>query len=119
MKLYTYKNCGTCRKAVKWLQENSVEFDEIPIRETPPSQKELKAMLKYLGGSSELRRLFNTSGGDYRELDLKTKLPDMNEADAIELLSSNGNLIKRPFLLLADAGTVGFAEPVWSHLLLS
>ncbi len=118
MKVYTYKNCGTCRKAVKWLRENDVEFDEIPIRETPPSQKELKAMLKHLGGGSELRRLFNTSGGDYRELDLKTKLPGMSEADAIKLLSSNGNLIKRPFLLLDDAGTVGFAEPVWTDLLL-
>jgi len=119
MKLYTYKNCGTCRKAVKWLKENEVEFEEIPIRETPPSQKELKAMLKHLGGASELRRLFNTSGGDYRELDLKTKLPGMSEADAIKLLSSNGNLIKRPFLLLDGAGTVGFSELVWADLLLS
>ncbi|MCL4162222.1 UNVERIFIED_CONTAM: hypothetical protein GTU68_062514 [Idotea baltica] len=119
MKIYTYKNCGTCRKAVKWLRENDIEFDEIPIRDTPPSQKELKAMLKNLGGSSELRRLFNTSGGDYRALDLKTKLPGMSEADAIKLLSGNGNLIKRPFLLLNDAGTVGFSESVWSDLLLS
>lgn len=118
MKLYTYKNCDTCRKAVKWLRQHDIEFDEIPIRDTPPSESELRAMLKHFGGSSELRRLFNTSGGDYRELDLKTKLPTMNEADAIKLLSGNGNLIKRPFLLLDDAGTVGFAESAWTDLLL-
>jgi len=119
MKLYTYKNCGTCRKAVKWLRENEIEFDEFPIRDTPPSERELNAMLSYLGGSSELRRLFNTSGGDYRALDLKTKLPDMSDEEALKLLTSNGNLIKRPFLLLDDSGTVGFAEPAWTELLLS
>lgn len=117
MKIYTYKNCGTCRKAIKWLREKGVEFDEIPIRDTPPTQKELKLMLSYLGGSEQRRRLFNTSGGDYRALDLKNKLPDMEDAEAIRLLASNGNLIKRPFLLLEGAGTVGFNESEWSKLL--
>lgn len=122
LKIYTYKNCGTCRKAVAWLRENGIEFAEIPIRDTPPSGKELREMLGHLGGAKELRRLFNTSGGDYRELDLKSKLAAMSEAEAIDLLAGNGNLVKRPFLLTDGAsgrgGLVGFDAAAWSDLLL-
>lgn len=116
MKIYTYKNCGTCRKAVKWLRENGIEFDELPIRETPPSQAEIKKMLGHLDG--ELRRLFNTSGGDYRELNLKEKLPTMTVAEAQQLLAGNGNLIKRPFVLGEGFGLVGFKEAEWAEAML-
>ncbi len=118
MKIYTYKNCSTCRKAAKWLRENGIEdFQEIPIRETPPSVKELKSMLEFLSG--DMRRLFNTSGGDYRELGLKDRLPGMPEKEALALLASNGNLIKRPFLMTKEKGLVGFKEQEWSAALLS
>lgn len=116
MKLYIYKNCGTCRKAVKYLQAKGLEVEILPIREQPPSKAELKGMLKIYEG--ELRRLFNTSGQDYRRLDMKSRLPKMGEDEAIELLSKNGNLIKRPFLLTGHSGLVGFKENEWDSLFL-
>ncbi|MAS97091.1 MAG: ArsC family transcriptional regulator [Verrucomicrobiales bacterium] len=115
MKVYTYSKCSTCRKAVKWLSEKGIEFDEIPIREKPPTKAELKEMLKAYDG--ELRRLFNTSGQDYRALGLKDKLPGMSESEAITLLAGNGNLIKRPFLLGEGVGLVGFKEADWEEVL--
>lgn len=116
MKIYTYANCDTCRKAVKWLRAHEVAFDEHPIRETPPSPAELRTMLGAYQG--ELRRLFNTSGGDYREQKLGEKLPTMTEAAAIKLLAGNGNLVKRPFLLGGKVALVGFDETAWASALL-
>jgi arsenate reductase len=113
MKIYTYKNCSTCRKAVKWLEAKGLDFEELPIRETPPSKTELKVMLGHYGG--DMRRLFNTSGGDYRELGLKDTLPGMSETEAFELLSNRGNLVKRPFLIAKDFGLVGFKEAEWEE----
>ncbi|MGB0745034.1 MAG: arsenate reductase family protein [Opitutales bacterium] len=115
MKVYTYKNCSTCRKATKWLEAKGLEFEELPIRETPPSKAELKVMLAHYDG--DLRRLFNTSGGDYRELGLKDTLPSMSEAEAFELLCKRGNLVKRPFLLGDGFGLAGFKEGDWEALL--
>ena len=115
MKIYTYAKCSTCRKATKWLEEKGISFKEIPIRETPPSKAELKKMLGYYDG--EIRRLFNVSGMDYRSMGLKDKLPQMSEKESIELLNSNGNLVKRPFLLTGDTGLVGFKEEEWKSIL--
>ena len=115
MKLYTYAKCGTCRKAVAWLKARGIDPEEMPIRERPPSKAELKRMLKGLGG--ELRRLFNTSGQDYRALNLKDRLPNMSVDEAIRLLAGNGNLVKRPFLLTDAGDAVGFDEARWSELL--
>jgi len=115
MKLYQYPNCSTCRKATKFLQQNKVEFDSIDITEKPPTQVELKIMLANYNG--ELRKLFNTSGVQYRELNMKEKLPKMTASEAINLLAGNGKLIKRPFLLLGDKrGVVGFKEAEWQEL---
>ena len=114
IKVYEYKNCGTCRKALTYLEKESIPYKKIPIREKPPSKKELKKMLKYCGG--EIKKLFNTSGGDYKELGLKDKLADMSEEEAIALLASNGNLIKRPFVLGKDWGLVGFKEEAWKKI---
>lgn len=111
--VYTYANCDACRRAVKWLRGRGLEFIEKPIRETPPSLSELKAMVAAQGG--ELRKLFNTSGLDYRAQGLGGKLPTLSEAGALGLLAGNGNLVKRPFLLGAGGiGLVGFDEAVWS-----
>ena len=71
-------------------------------------------MLDHIG---DLQKLFNTSGQDYRALGMKDKLPSMGTEEALELLASNGNLIKRPFLIDVDKGTTGFKESVWETLL--
>jgi arsenate reductase len=115
MKVFTYKNCASCKKATKWLNDKGISFEEVAIRDTPPSIAELNAMLSYQNG--ELRKLFNTAGGDYRELKMKDALPGMGEADALELLAGHGNLVKRPFLLGAGVGLVGFKEAEWATAL--
>ena len=106
--VYTYANCDTCRRAVKWLRSCGLVFIEKAIRETPPCLAELQVMLAAYGG--ERRRLFNTSGRDYRALKLGEKLPAMTEDDALRLLGENGNLVKRPFLIGNGAALVGFDE---------
>jgi len=110
--VYLYSGCSTCREAGKWLRENNVAFVEKPIRETPPTLDELKRMLAFQNGN--LRRLFNSSGLEYRALKLSEKLPAMNETEALTLLSGNGRLVKRPFVLGAKFGLVGFDQPAWA-----
>ncbi len=111
IKLYMYKGCDGCRKAKKWLEGKGVDFEEIAIREVTPSKSELKEALATHG--MNLRKLFNVSGGDYRELGLKDKLPEMGVDEAFDLLMSNGNLVKRPFLA-TDGGCIsGFDTAVW------
>lgn len=115
MKIYTYKNCGTCKKACRWLNAEGIAYEELPIRDTPPTLEELRQMLAYQGG--DMKKLFNTAGGDYRELNLKDKLSSMTEEEAIGLLASRGNLVKRPFVLGDSFGFVGFKEDVWAEVL--
>jgi arsenate reductase len=115
--IYTYANCDRCRAATRWLRERGVAFAERPIREIPPSLQELRAMRAALGG--ELHRLFNTSGRDYREMDLKCRLPNMSEDEAFALLAGNGNLVKRPFVLGPGVAWVGFDAAVWGAALRS
>jgi arsenate reductase len=119
MKVYTYKNCSTCRDAVKWLRATGVSFEEHPIRETPPSLAELRAMAEAHHG--DLRPLFNTSGQDYRTLGLKDKLSEMSQDAALELLSQNGNLIKRPFVVDSTRSIflTGFRQEIWARKLSS
>ena len=107
MKLYQYPKCSTCRKATKFLNDRGIEFKSIDITEKPPAKTELKAMLASYDG--EIRKLFNTSGVQYRELKMKDRLPTMSAKEAIDLLADNGKLIKRPFLLNQEKkGIVGF-----------
>jgi arsenate reductase len=115
LSIYTLKTCDSCRKATKWLAENQIAFQEIPIRETPPSLADLKRALANLDG--DIRKLFNTSGQDYRALNLKDKLPTLSTAQALELLARNGNLIKRPFLISKSATLVGFQPETWAKSL--
>ena len=116
VKIYEYEKCDSCRKALKFLMQNEVEFERVPIWERPPSRQELRAMLGYLDG--DLRRLFNTSGQAYRELGIgeKMKSKSMSESEAIALLAGNGKLIKRPFLISGNTGTVGFKEAEWKKI---
>jgi arsenate reductase len=113
--VYTYANCDTCRRAVKWLRAQGIAFTEKPIRETPPTLAELRTMLAARQG--ELRRLFNTSGRDYREQQLGEKLPGLEAGATLALLAKNGNLVKRPFLLGAGVGLTGFDEKEWAATL--
>jgi arsenate reductase (glutaredoxin) len=115
-RIYTYANCDTCRRAVRWLRAHGLAFDERPIRETPPTPAELRTMLAAQEGGRH--RLFNASGRDYRALGLGAKLPAMTDAEALGLLAGNGNLVKRPFLLGAGAALVGFDEKTWADALL-
>jgi arsenate reductase len=111
LKLYTLSNCDTCRRAAKWLKARGIEFEERAIRETPPTPAELRAVLSAQGG--EIRRLFNTSGRDYREQKLGEKLPAMSEREAIRALAGNGNLVKRPVAMGPGVALVGFDEAAW------
>jgi arsenate reductase (glutaredoxin) len=111
--VYTYAKCSTCRDATKWLRERQINFEERAIRETPPTVAELKAMLRHLDG--QLRRLFNTSGIEYRAQNLAAKLPTMSEAEALELLSQDGRVVKRPFVLGPNVGLVGFHPEKWAE----
>ncbi|MGD8190866.1 arsenate reductase family protein [Brevibacillus ginsengisoli] len=116
VKAYLYDKCGTCRKAKQWLKEENIAFDEIPIVEAPPSKEELRRIWKSSG--LDLRKMFNTSGQFYRELQLKDKLPNMSEDEMLELLASNGKLIKRPLIVGDNRVTVGFKEDemsVWRN----
>ena len=115
LKIYAYQNCGTCRKAFKFLEKHGVSYASSPIREQPPTKAELKQMLRICG--RDVRKLFNTSGQDYKRLNLKDKLPGMGEEEAIELLARNGNLVKRPFVLTKTGGLLGFKEMEWGNLL--
>lgn len=118
LQFYAYQACSTCRKARQWLEEQGVAFQEVPIRETPPSVHELKSALDASGGN--VRALFNVSGMDYRAMDLKDKLAHMDIDQALKLLSSNGNLVKRPFVIDLDRQIhlIGFKEPLWRQVLL-
>lgn len=115
LKVYCYSGCGTCRKALKFLADSAVEHEVIPIRDQPPSKAAIRKALAAVRG--DVRRLFNTSGHDYRRLDMKSRLPGLKPTEAIDLLASNGNLIKRPFVLAGDATWVGFDEAEWRRRL--
>jgi len=115
IRIYTYQKCSTCQKATRWLEDRGISYEEIPIKESPPSTEELARMEGYLGGKRG--RLFNTSGMDYRALGLKDKVPTLSAEEAYALLQSNGMLVKRPFLLTDRGGAVGFREAEWTALL--
>ena len=118
MKLYQYPKCSTCRKAIKLLNDNDIEYESLDITEQPPTKTELKIMLASYEG--DIRKLFNTSGVQYRELNMKDRLPTITTQEAIDLLAANGKLIKRPFLLKAsEVGVVGFKEDVWQSFIAS
>jgi arsenate reductase (glutaredoxin) len=121
LKIYVYKNCDACRRALRWLEARPLPFAQHPIRDTPPSLAELAAMLRLLGGAR--RRLCNTSGTDYRSSGLGAEIDTLSEKDFLARLAANGNLVKRPFLLRApgpdqtELGLVGFAEDAWAAAL--
>lgn len=115
MKIYHYPKCSTCKKALKFLRDNNVEFEDADISLQPPTAEQLKTMLAAYQG--DIKKLFNTSGLQYRELKLKDKISGMTDTQAITLLAGNGMLIKRPFLIGdADTHLVGFKPTEWEAL---
>jgi arsenate reductase len=105
---YWYPKCGTCRNAKKWLDSHNIEYQEVHIVEQPPSKAELEAYYKASG--LELKKFFNTSGQKYRELGVKDKIATSSEDELLELLASDGMLIKRPLLTDGEKVTLGFKE---------
>lgn len=112
VKVYAYAKCSTCRDAAKWLRDHGVEFEERPIKETPPTREELARMVAAHGGN--LRKVFNTSGLEYRKLGLADRLDTLAPAEAFPLLQKNGMLVKRPFVLGDGVALVGFDPTGWA-----
>jgi len=114
-KVYCYPRCTTCKKAVKWLEENGIDYEYKHIVEETPSKEDIKKYYKESG--LPLKRFFNTSGNVYKELNLKEKLAEMSEDEQFELLASNGMVLKRPLLVGKDFVLVGFKEAEWAEKL--
>jgi len=114
VRIYEYSKCSTCRNALKFLDQHHVEYDKVPIVETPPTKTELRKMLASIGGN--IKKLFNTSGEPYREMKIGARLDSMTESEALDLLAAHGKLIKRPFVLFDESGLVGFKEEDWKKI---
>lgn len=115
MIVYLHPTCTTCKKAVKWLEENNISYEARDIRTQTPSANELKTMQQQ--EQLPLTKMFNTSGQLYRTLGLKEKLKEMTIPDAMELLASDGMLIKRPLLVTNGKALFGFKEEAYEALL--
>ncbi|MGG0717339.1 arsenate reductase family protein [Robertmurraya massiliosenegalensis] len=111
---YWYPKCGTCRNAKKWLDNHEVSYKEVHIVENPPSRSELEQLYKSSG--LELKKFFNTSGMKYRELGLKDKMKTASEDELLDILASDGMLIKRPLLTDGEKVTLGFKENEYESL---
>lgn len=106
-----YPKCTTCKKAEKWLKENGIAYESRHIKENNPTAEELK---KWIAASGlPVRKFFNTSGVLYKEMGLKDKLGGMTEEEMLELLASDGMLVKRPLLIGERTVCVGFKETEW------
>ncbi|MCI8293328.1 MAG: arsenate reductase family protein [Hespellia sp.] len=110
-----YPKCSTCKKAKKWLEEQGFEFEERDIKLENPDLEELQLLHRKSG--LPLKRFFNTSGMLYREMQLKDKLSDMSESEQLELLATDGMLVKRPILVTEDVVLTGFREKEWAEKL--
>ena len=107
-----YPKCSTCQKAKKWLDEQDIKYTERHIVDNNPSYEELKEW--YNKSGLPLKRFFNTSGLLYKEMQLKDKLPTMNEEEQLKLLATNGMLVKRPLVVNGDMVLIGFKEAEWA-----
>ncbi|WP_053982425.1 arsenate reductase family protein [Niameybacter massiliensis] len=110
-----YPKCTTCKKALNCLKDTGVEFQDRHIVEEVPTKEELKAWIEKSG--LEVKNFFNTSGKLYKEMNLKDKVGSFSIDEALELLSSNGMLIKRPILVTDDKVLVGFKQEAYEETL--
>ena len=111
-----YPPCSTCKKAKKWLDDHGIAYKNRHIKENNPPFEELKQWHSLSG--LPLKKFFNTSGLLYKSLQLKDKLPAMTDDEQLQLLASDGMLVKRPLVILEDTILVGFKESDWEKNLL-
>ena len=117
MKVLVYRKCSTCQKALKWLEEHEIAFEERAIVEENPTYEELKEWHAMSG--VPLKKFFNTSGLLYKSMQLKDKLPEMSEEEQLKLLATDGMLVKRPLVVDGDNVLTGFKEAEWTEKMLS
>ena len=114
IKFYQYSNCTTCKKAAKFLNEYGVSYEPIDIVQHTPTKKEFEDIIEKTG--VEVNKLFNTHGAKYRELNLKDKLKDMSDDEKLDLLASDGMLVKRPLAISGEKITLGFQEDQYKDI---
>lgn len=115
IKFICHSKCTTCQKAKKWLDDNKIKYEFRDIKENNPSIEELTTWYKISG--LPLKKFFNTSGLLYKSMELKTKLPTMSEDEQLELLATDGMLVKRPLVIGDGFVLVGFKESEWNEKL--
>lgn len=114
MEFICYPQCTTCQRARRWLDENRIGYTLRDIKQSRPTEAELRHWIEASG--LPVRRFFNTSGIQYRELGLKDKLPAMSEDEQIRLLASDGMLVRRPIVAENDFVMIGFKEADWARV---
>ena len=114
IKFYQYSNCTTCKKAAKFLNEYGVSYEPIDIVQHTPTKKDFEDIIEKTG--VEVNKLFNTHGAKYRELNLKDKLKDMSDDEKLDLLASDGMLVKRPLAISGEKITLGFKEDQYKDI---
>ena len=112
-----YPKCSTCRKAKKFLDDNNIKYIDRNIVTDNPTKNELKKFLEISG--KDIKTFFNTSGNLYKELHLKDKLPSMTLDEKLELLASDGMLVKRPLLVGDDFVLTGFKDSIWNEVIIN
>lgn len=116
MLVLVYRKCSTCQKALKWLEEHQILFDERAIKEENPTYEELKEW--YVKSGLPLKKFYNTSGLIYKDMGLKDKIPTMSEEEQLRLLATDGMLVKRPLVVGENFILTGFREKEWEEHLL-
>ena len=115
LKVYCYNRCTTCKKALKWLDEQGIGYEQVDIKENHPGEGEIREFHAVSG--LPLKRFWNTSGLPYREMGLSKKLAGMSEDEQYALLATNGMLVKRPLLIGDGFVLTGFKEEEWKDKL--
>ena len=115
VRVYCYSRCSTCKKALKWLDDNGIEYETVDIKEDHPDEGTLREYYRMSG--LPLKRFFNTSGLQYKALELKDRLPGMSEDEQYALLATDGMLVKRPVIVRGDLILVGFRPREWDEKL--
>lgn len=114
LKFICYPKCTTCQRAKQWLDDHHIEYELRDIKQDKPSLEELTNWYQHSG--LPLKKFFNTSGLLYKSLDLKNKLPTMTEGEMLNLLATDGMLVKRPLLIGENFVLVGFKEAQWQTI---
>ncbi|WP_330376364.1 arsenate reductase family protein [Butyrivibrio sp. AE3004] len=116
IRVYCYAKCSTCNKALKWLDSNGIKYESLDIKAQHPDKKTVRDLNDRSG--LPLKKFFNTSGKLYREMELSKRLPSMSDDEILDLLASDGMLVKRPLLVTDNVVLVGFREDAWKEALL-